>query len=545
MAGRLDALEAALESCEDSQQVNELTVSTSVNNIRGPCGGVTALELEVQVGAKNTEMSMAERSNEEQAPCRGCLRTRLSRCYREPQNLVTWRYADKKGAWCHDCHCLWRSVHSGNYSLAVYGGKMENDVDRQQHSLELLALNSLRREAGTAHISAGLVFGRVDVIKFVCGLLGVNAGCQRVVLLEDFISSGGAVDLGVLSRTLTTVTINAVDRLGIMVPMPTIGSASLFTRPESHDFVSFVPHIACNSVSDRALARQHLGGPEPPASCDVLALCKPAAAPLSKAMARVKVQQNQAIVVLNSFCCGDWDAKAKESMFTPLVTSFAKIYADSSSEGDGDGADASHLWLEEMTTGKKVMKLYREYVRSHYKHTKLLAMTADLLKFCTFMKKHVTGKLDAAFELLHLQAIFFNTIELGSESGAIPLLCTAFSKVLTLGMADIWDGGPEKRVGGLEAATWLRSLSCRGIATIVASVASDKVVDSICEVGQDVSNSADGLRSHWKNCDVIEPVLEELSAIACYLGAGVSGAKVTPLDAKNAALKLKGPSWWL
>lgn len=432
MPNRIDELEAALECSLEDEPLNVVPGGASANNLDASAFVAAAIGPDADATSSTGDRVVAGQTvQKDQPPCLGCVRTRLCPCYREPEKPVAWRYADKKGAWCDDCHRVWRTLHANNYSLAVYGGKMESQPDREQHCLEVLALNSLRRESG-AQIAAAKILARADTIKFLCGLLGVSYGRHRVVLLEDVLASGVAMDGGLLSRALTTVTVGGVDRLGIMVPMPTVASASSFIKPVCEGLVSLNPEISCSSASDRAMAQQHLGGKVHRPACDTVAIYQSqAVVPLSKSMARARVQQNQAIVVMTSFCQEGWDVKAKESMFTPLVAGFAKIYAETCREGDGAGADVCQLWMEEMATAKKVMKLYREYSKSHYKHARLLAMVPDFLKFYTFMKKNITGPLAETFELMYLKIVFFKTVGEEPEPGALPSLNAGFAKVFT------------------------------------------------------------------------------------------------------------------
>ena len=128
-----------------------------------------------------TKTPAAEESKAKKG-CTGCGRLRGGSCFRTAGQKVVWLYPDERGAFCIDCHTVWRLAFEKTHTLSLFAAWLTADpvnlVTFQNYLLAKLSFGdvpSIGREALEA---------RVETLHWFASMMGVPLQAFRVALLE-------------------------------------------------------------------------------------------------------------------------------------------------------------------------------------------------------------------------------------------------------------------------------------------------------------------------------------------------------------------------
>jgi hypothetical protein len=105
--------------------------------------------------------------------CLGCLRLGgpdLS--FSVLGSSFSWRYAKGRGAWCQDCHNVYRVFFKALMTLVIFERWVQGSDNRRAFLKALIAYLSLKFE-GCKHVAKAMVERRIQLLDYVFGLVGV------------------------------------------------------------------------------------------------------------------------------------------------------------------------------------------------------------------------------------------------------------------------------------------------------------------------------------------------------------------------------------
>ena len=147
--------------------------------------------------------------------CTGCGRLRGGSCFRTAGQKVVWLYPDERGAFCIDCHTVWRLAFEKTHTLSLFAAWLAADpvnlVTFQNYLLAKLSFGdvpSIGREALEA---------RVETLHWFASMMGIPPQAFRVELLA---ADGLPEDLDCDSRRLVPVETADGLRWGVLQPQP-------------------------------------------------------------------------------------------------------------------------------------------------------------------------------------------------------------------------------------------------------------------------------------------------------------------------------------
>ena len=307
--------------------------------------------------------------------CLGCGRHPRAKCVARPDREMRWGYPNDRGSWCHPCLAVWRTSHQSNMSLAVYGDELlKNAESYELHQVQLLAWLSLDVERDGDNITGAMITSRVEVLKFVSGLLGWPLSQSAVHLLSDMEASGTLTTTPLLhlAKGLMTVKTSTGPMLGVVLPDTCEPPDSMVEKPTVERYIPFRAHVQC-SPADRAILERRVTGSQGTvqvSTCTDLALktnlaidqSPPAATKLQNS-ARKTVRAVG--VLMARFADADW-TQLKESAFTKPLGACLALRQTATDQGDAETCDILSTWIAIASACKRCMASHRECVQSKH-----------------------------------------------------------------------------------------------------------------------------------------------------------------------------------
>ena len=126
----------------------------------------TEVKEEVDDGEEPTDPA-EESTTLKEKYCLGCNRGALSGvCFIDRTQPVAWAAAGKRGHWCRDCHCTWRTYWSEGHTLTLFSTWIRQAENHMAFECSLLAFLTLVNE-GVGRISEGMIRDRIKMLKWM------------------------------------------------------------------------------------------------------------------------------------------------------------------------------------------------------------------------------------------------------------------------------------------------------------------------------------------------------------------------------------------
>ena len=159
-----------------------------------------------------TKTPAAEEAKAKKA-CTGCGRLRGGSCFRIAGQKVVWLYPDERGAFCIDCHTVWRLAFEKTHTLSLFAAWLTADpVNLVTFQIYLLAKLSF---GDVPSIGREALEARVEMLQWFASMMGIPLQAFRVELLA---ADGLPEDLDCDSRRLVPVETADGLRWGVLQP---------------------------------------------------------------------------------------------------------------------------------------------------------------------------------------------------------------------------------------------------------------------------------------------------------------------------------------
>lgn len=176
-----------MKRCLRGQQDEVLSIASLVS----PAPKLRKLGSRGQLGASPTSVGTTSEVGSDDMPslqlagprdCLGCLRnSETGRAWPDPDIPIEWTVESNRGAWCKDCHNVWRNVVKAGMSLTVYELHLSSNPSHRLKHWQYLAAYIMLRSEGILRLSKELLDARRTSISLFCDLLGVPFGPFVVV----------------------------------------------------------------------------------------------------------------------------------------------------------------------------------------------------------------------------------------------------------------------------------------------------------------------------------------------------------------------------
>ena len=95
--------------------------------------------------------------------CGGCSRSQATgRCWFRPDEITPWALPHRRGAWCRDCHTVWRTCFSHEHTLNFFSGWLRTSANRENFELHMIGFLTLVFEE-ESRITFQMVVDRIKV----------------------------------------------------------------------------------------------------------------------------------------------------------------------------------------------------------------------------------------------------------------------------------------------------------------------------------------------------------------------------------------------
>ena len=476
----------------------------------------------------------------EKQPCPGCQRSQgVSLDFLLAGETVTW-LGNGKGAWCKDCHTLWRTVYEKHHALSYFAAHLGDNAQTQKEFTEnLTAYVSLKHE-GVERIAESHINARVKMLRWLFQAVCSNPVNNAVVPLAEAVN-GPHREHAMQPANLCTLITGGIKSLGVRVPLdlqPGVQGVIARTWPDDA-VVPFQAHaLVASDLPEDASALASLLGVSP----DVLAIAakqvkdeevepspRAARSRIEKRLFALSTSSNQ---VVDKLCGPEWD-KVTEAMFTKPAQAAATLQVECGQVGEEQRVhDKACELASGLTAAKTFLKAHRDYVKSNHKVNRLKDMGASLKEFIRFAIS--TGR--SVSKTLHRLSLKISFYEIGKNFSS---LAKALGAVTEQGLEDCLHD--EAAQGGTTPEVWFRTLVQDHVVDYIEQVQLDSAPDQVPALSNDFKAAAKiiaGMKDDVvRGC--IAPSREDLLAIATTLDVFSDCATAADLDMAEPRLTAK------
>ena len=279
---------------------------------------------------------------------------------------------------------------------------------------------------GNSRITLQAVVDRVASIKLLLKMLGLPEGPSVIApLAKLFAEAGGELEMDPASL-ISFVDDDGKFKVGAFVEASRFSGASLqVARPSGSVCLNDRNILMTDSQEDVDILLQFSVG-ELPCVAKAEEVVDSPGVSMTKCNVKLQALLVNLEAFLQIFGTSQWEA-AKESGFTVHMAKLLALNAEAGTLADRDAEERSAMFVEGFTAGKMFTKTYREYVKTHFKHQRLLERTEALTKFRSFLHQHSKTRLAPSLELLFLKVPFFQkydevAAQLAEEESCLPAL---------------------------------------------------------------------------------------------------------------------------
>ena len=502
-----------------------------------------------------TKTPTAEESKAKKG-CTGCGRLRGGSCFRTAGQKVVWLYPDERGAFCIDCHTVWRLAFEKTHTLSLFAAWLTADpvnlVTFQNYLLAKLSFGdvpSIGREALEA---------RVEMLQWFASMMGIPLQAFRVEMLA---ADGLPEDLDCDSRRLVPVETADGLRWGVLQPQPPDFAAfrdwalrrpffsqwtSLPTTiPEEDDLVAERFGISLDSGNAA-------GSNEAAGLCVALVAVDSAstvpALPVSKNHVKFELWAASTKKLLSFFENDGWQSVSEKTVKAPLAA-VAFFHIVSGTDGHIDIHEECGTWLAGLGWIRKLLSL-RRYGKNAKKKAIITAqdkqLEEPLVATAAFLKSRGIRPA-TSFQLCVLRTRLVQACatvkavagpfqELSSELAEIFRDAAAADVVPQAGSAD---GKKALAASGtirskVDVSLWLRSLFTDILPEIIPqAAAADERPMQASVLHNDLAAAGDSLKDAFGEV-VPAAFLSELTAVCVVLAGPAGMGKSSALAVKKA-----------
>jgi hypothetical protein len=272
-----------------------------------------------------------------------------------------------------------------------------------------------------------------------------------------------------------------------------------------------------------------------------------AALVIAQSKTHVKFESLRCVVqpLLNEFKTALWTS-ANESSFTGYLAKISGVHAEASSLGERDLISQAETLTEGLSAGKMFLKLNREYTKSNYKQTKLIAMGVHLQKFREFALKEAQVGFYGTLELLWHQVVFFDTVARDPAEGIpkLPIAC-GLQVIFANGLATIFKGSSATPASSssncaatLSMSAWLRSPIFKVCCESIMAIKADEVDKVATDLLADIDASLQFLQSKVEELPDLSETIEDHRDFATILRCTCNAAEALASDVGAALQKV-------
>ena len=334
------------------------------------------------LGTVNSSRTTAGEEAKGKKGCIGCGRLRDGSCFRVPGQKVVWLYSDERGAFCLECHTVWRLAFEKTHTLSLFSVWLAEPVNLLTFQTYLLAVHSF---GDLALIRRDALEARVELLRWFALMMGVPLQAFRVALLE----AGGLSDEPDFdSRRLVPVETAGGLRWGVMQPQTPDFAAFCdlaFRRP----FFNQWTRVPTTTPEEDELLTERFGlsarlgnaaGANEAAGSVLVAVDAAStlvpALPASKNHAKFELWVASAKKFLSLFETDGWKAATEKTVKNPLAAASAFLVV-AGSEGHNDLHEQAAAWVAGLGMVQKLFRLLR-YGKTTKKKALLAANEKEL-----------------------------------------------------------------------------------------------------------------------------------------------------------------------
>jgi hypothetical protein len=335
--------------------------------------------------------------------CVGCQRYSTSTCWCDSTTAMLWALPNLRGAWCRECHNLWRLAFQDRSTLGMMSAHIQggNQI-AEEWSVSIIAWAMIRRNQYlNDRISKNILLERVDMVKWLISALGLPGGqsfsIRPLSTVDDlpsastyisYMDNSGEVRVGVLAPALVGLPETTILRPADGTWFGTGRQTLICTNAEDKEWFEKMKGKDADSPSSQLLS-EHI------ASVSTLALPpSPLRRMLSKEgkklNTKLRGQVASALIVVQTFEGDDWK-DLKETSFTQIVIKLVATQMEAADEQLEHLINEAESWCAGLGHCKMLTKRYRDCVRSARTTVRKFGHLDDALgKVLDFLKKHIT-----------------------------------------------------------------------------------------------------------------------------------------------------------
>lgn len=351
--------------------------------------------------------------------CFGCKRNKeTGKSFMNPEEGVAW-LSGGRGNWCLDCHSLWRTHYSSDYTLPQLQQWLKVGQNQWEFDLALLAHLSLILE-GAGRITQGKVIERKRVFKFLLRALGIPAGPMIAMALGEVANmSGFKPDPNALITLRSGASAESADRLGFLVSAFAVRSSESFVpivRPEVAGCPPALPSrssvgCSCDADHEQLINLFSSGGAS---TVPFGAIVKQEVTETTPKKGNRYMNKFNAFVAQPSTIVAKFTSEAwvdvRESSLTKHLSSAHTLNDEVSQVGEKEVSDKCEAWISGLSGLKAFIKAHRDWGKSNSKVVKFMEMLDPLDMFVEFMRKTMESIVAPTLGLLHLKLHFFDEV---------------------------------------------------------------------------------------------------------------------------------------
>jgi hypothetical protein len=451
--------------------------------------------------------------------CVGCQRSpKTSTCWCDSSQAMQWAIAAMRGAWCRECHCLWRLAFQDRSSLAMMSAHiLSGSLLADEWSVSILAWATIRRSQLIGdRVTRAALTERVDIVRFLYSALGQPIGqsfCVRPLSSLD--------DLPSASTYINYVDTTGEFRVGVLAPCSMVGcTAPTTARPTDGTwFGTGRQTLICTNVEDKVWFEnlQQTRAEMPTASCEQRG-CKREPNPPQqlcmskegkKCNAKLRGQVASALLVLQAFEGDEWQ-EFKETSFTHIMSKLQATKLEAADEQLETLINEAESWCAGLGHCILFAKRYRECLRSKTTVRKWGPLDDATDKVYKFIRMHV--KVGHSFFLLRLKANVQCQPVAISTSGSTHApkgddsqprsLNQRVTDLIAMGLCDVLRSmldGDKKYIE--RAQSWLRSTIFGELAADIGGMCAEHINDYRVSLARDLSDVIATLQNYCKKQD--------------------------------------------
>lgn len=493
-------------------------------------------KFQVEHGQTNQSPHMQQEAANESKTCLGCART----CNETPDlfvqdETISWAFSGSRGAWCRDCHTVWRTIYSKNHGLSFFPAWLADWNNKTNFNEYLLSYLTYVKE-GSTKVTSAMLETRVQTLQWLFLFKNANLNCDAVIPLEDALAPGSQYkEFARDPSNLTTIISQEGQQVAVFINSGlTRKSKGAFARPLAKDAVIALqsrPFLASDKQHDCTLLSElfgEFGGEGASAGSIIVKTEDDDGAFHTKAGKRLSALVTISKTLLSKYSCDGWE-KVPESGFTKITSQAATLYVECGQVGEAaEVTELANTYSVGLTAAKSFVRVFRDYTKSHHKTSRLCDLALPLRPFIAFLES-VNISVTSTLRRLLLKVNFYESTKTFAK------LSTALDRIVEDGLALLFS---KEELDSSVADVWVSAMVIDVMVSYTGSIGCTDMKESLKTLHEDMNN-AHCVLSEIKSLG-FKQSMEELAAdVGAFAHlVGVYGSDVVINEVEKSGIRL-------